>query len=58
MATMEVLRIDKVYTGDESDGMNYTYDPQTCTNHLRANEYDPALRKEESRPLKPLHITQ
>ena len=58
MQTMEVIRIDKVYTGDESDGMTFTYDPQTCTDHLQGNEYDPSLRNEPTRPIKPLHVTQ
>ena len=59
VATMQVTRIDKVYTGDEADGMNYTYDPLKCTDHLRSSEYDPALRKgQTTRSIKPLLIQQ
>jgi primary-amine oxidase len=56
--TMEVVRVDWAYTGNEEDGMKHTFDPETVTDHLTANEYDPKLSGVKERPIKPLHVEQ
>lgn len=55
---MEVVRVDWSFTGDEKDGMTHTFDPETLTDHLRGNEYDPKLSGIKERPIKPLHVNQ
>lgn len=57
-STREVTQVDWVYTGGDEDGMNLTVDPATACDHLTGNEYDPAQRDEQTRPIKPLHVSQ
>lgn len=56
--TRKIIRVDWALTGDEKDGMNQTYNKEDTMEHVKGCEYEPHLRNEHVRPIKPLHISQ